>query len=112
MENIFHVDFQRKKIDKMFHHSSSICASGWVTQLVNVLLVLIIDFSLFYFFPICVGSIPSCGEASKYTLSQEGWTNLHYAALGGNTDHVHALIAAKSNVEAKDKVYDMLDCAG
>ncbi len=35
---------------------------------------------------------------------QDGWTNLHYAALGGDADQVLALIAAKADVQAKEKV--------
>ena len=35
---------------------------------------------------------------------QDGWTNLHYAAAGGNADQVCSLIAASADIEAKNQV--------
>ncbi len=38
------------------------------------------------------------------TSWQDGWTNLHYAAVVGNADLVCMLITARADVEAKNMV--------
>jgi hypothetical protein len=39
------------------------------------------------------------------TCSQEGWTYLHYASLGGNVDQVNRLISCNADINAQAKVY-------
>jgi hypothetical protein len=43
--------------------------------------------------------------SSDAACPQGGWTNLHYAAAGGDAEQVRALIAAQADVEAKAQVY-------
>jgi hypothetical protein len=66
---------------------------------------LLLDSRLYSFPSLLKTETPPSDRLLVDNMLQDGWTNLHYAAAGGNVDQVSRLIFAKAAVEAQNKVH-------